>query len=146
MIKDMPIPESISVAYFVLSSVAAGVVAQLAATTPNAEDAWSVIGAMLAGGISMAHAVRAKRSMLDLGCVLVAAAVCGSILPGAIIYLQCPEVAPRLTWHAWAGMGFIGGLAGWSFTRGLIAFFEGINWGRWFRKKTGLDDDAPKNE
>lgn len=145
MTHDMPIPESVSGAYFILASISSAVVAHLAATTPNAEDAWSVIGAMLAGGISVAHAMRAKRSTLDLACVLVAAAFCGSILPGALINLKFPEVASSLTWHAWAGMGFIGGLAGWSFTRGLISFFESINWRKTLRKKSGLDDDPPKS-
>lgn len=139
----MPIPESITAGYFIMASIASAIVAQLAATTPNADDAWSIIGAMLAGGISVAHAMRSKRSTLDLACVVVAAAVCGSVIPGLVIYTKWPELVPQLSWHAWAGMGFVGGLAGWSFTRGMIAFFEGVNWGRLFRKNIPIDDSEP---
>lgn len=142
MTRNMPLPESVTAGYFLLASITSAIVAHLAATTPNSDDAWSIIGAMLAGGISVAHAMRSKRSTLDLACVLVAAAVCGSVIPGVCIYTKWPEMVPLLSWHAWAGMGFVGGLAGWSFTRGLISFFEGINWGRWFRKKAGLDSDG----
>lgn len=45
MTCDMPIPESVSFVYFILASVAAGVVAQLAATTPNAGTVTATIQA-----------------------------------------------------------------------------------------------------
>lgn len=144
MPTTMPIAESVAVTYTILAAVAASAVSILAASTPGAEDAWSVVGAMLAGGISVVHAMRTQRSTLDLACVLVAAAFCGAVAPGVIINLQFPEIAERMTWHAWSAAGFISGLAGWSFTRGFIAFFEAIKWDRWFKRRTGLDDDERK--
>ena len=144
MIHNMPLTQTVVGGYFLFASLGSALVAYLAATTPNADDAWSVMGSMLAGGISVAHAMRSKKSMLDLACVLVAAFVCGSVIPGVIIYTQWPESVKDLSWHAWAGMGFVGGLAGWSFTRGLIAFFEGVNWGRLIGRKAGLTDETNK--
>ena len=137
----MPITETVAVAYSVLASVAAAAVSILAASTPGAEDAWAVVGAMLAGGISVVHAMRTQRSTWDLACVLVAAAFCGAVAPGVIVNLQFPEIASRMTWHAWSAAGFVSGLAGWSFTRGFIAFFEAIKWDKWFKKQSGIDRD-----
>lgn len=124
----MPITESVTISYAVFASIASAVVALLASSTPGTEDAWAVVGAMMAGAISVIHAMRSQKSMWDLAAVLVAAAFCGAVAPGVIINIQFPHMAERMTWHAWAASGFISGLAGWSLTRGIISFFDKLDW------------------
>lgn len=124
----MPITESVTISYAVFASIASSAVALLSSSTPAPEDAWAVIGAMMAGTIVVIHAMRSQKSMWDLAAVLVAAAFCGSVAPGLLIDIQFPHIAERMTWHTWAGAGFVFGLAGWSITRGLISFFEKFDW------------------
>lgn len=144
MSPAMPIAESVAVTYYFFAAAACSAVSILASSTPGAEDAWASVGAMLAGGITVVHAMRTKRSMADLTCVLISAVFSGSVLPGVVVNLQFPEFASRLTWHAWSGAGFVGGLAGWSMTRGMIAFFESIKWDKWLKRKTEINEtDEP---
>lgn len=142
-LDTMPLTETASISYILLSSVTTATVSLLASSSPGTEDAWSVIGAMFAGCISVMHAMSSKRSRLDLICVLIASAFCGAIAPGVLIRVYYPALVESFTWHSWAGLGFVAGLAGWSLTRFLILFFESGIWTKLF-KRHGVFDDSDK--
>lgn len=105
----------------------AGIVPVLSVTQPHADDVYSVIGAMLASVIVLVDyngTPGSRRGVAQLLAVFISCAFCGSIGPGVILYNWSGELAARLTWHGWAGAGFVFGLLGWVLTRSALWAFN----------------------
>lgn len=95
-------------------ALGAGVVAVVVNMTPNAADMVAVIGAMLATVIAVLDARKRDRTLGNTVSVVIGSAVVGSIAPGAVLWNIWPQFAATMSWHVWAAMGFVAGLAGWS--------------------------------
>jgi hypothetical protein len=109
-----------------LASIA-GIVPVIGLAQPQADDVYSVIGAMLASVIVLVDyngTPGTRRGIGHLIAVFIACAFCGSIGPGVILYNWFDEFALRLTWHGWAGAGFVFGLLGWVLTRSALWAFN----------------------
>lgn len=108
---------------FSLAVIASGV-AVIAGTTPISNDILSIVGAVLATFITVIDARKRDQSRANTISVIIGSSVVGSLAPGAIFYTCWPAVAARFTWHVWAGLGFIGGLVGWTIMLAVIAFIR----------------------
>ncbi len=99
---------------------------------PESADAWSVVGAIFAAVITL---IDARKKDKDLGLTVSAfmgSSITGALAPG-IVYTWgvwrgwwTHELAERLTWHAWAGAGFVAGLHGWAFVHLMQALGQKI--------------------
>lgn len=110
------------------------VLAQLAPPGgPGTQDAWSVLGAMVASVIVMHRESRSGTPMSfwkgpSLSSFLASAFV-GSIGPGLVINTVLPfcfdgfmtKLGTLITWHGWAGLGLAFGLSGSWLVKGWIA-------------------------
>lgn len=114
------------------------VLAQLATPGgPGPQDAWSVLGAMIASVIVMHKESRGGNVLLWRGPMLssfLASVFIGSIGPGLVFNTVAPVFmddfavrAPRIiTWHGWAALGLVFGLCGWAIVRGVLAISSKI--------------------
>lgn len=95
---------------------------------PATEDIYAVIGAMLAAVVVLvdfSSSYRAqKRGTMQFLTVFISSAFIGSIGPGAAAHWLMSDHTPSLTWHMWAALGFIFGLAGWVITRSVLWVFN----------------------
>ena len=115
---------------FPLASIALCAVAALIAVLngPATEDIYAVIGAMLAAVVVLVDFSAAnkagRRGTMQFMTVFISSAFVGSIGPGAAAHWLMVEAAPALTWHSWAALGFVFGLAGWVVTRSVLWVFN----------------------
>ena len=104
---------------------------------PGPQDAWSVLGAMIASVIVIHKEARGGKLFLwkspTLSSFLASAAI-GSVGPGFVIYSILPffskgmaeEASAHITWHGWAASGLVLGLSGWGIVRGIMAIVNKI--------------------
>lgn len=106
-------------ATFILSLGASAVVA--VGQSPMNPDIVAVLGAMLAAVLAVLEARKKDRTLGHTVSVLIASAFVGSVLPGAIVWTWWPDRVAVMSWHVWAGMGFVVGLLGWAFVAAVMA-------------------------
>lgn len=114
------------------------VLAQLAAPGgPGPQDAWSVLGAMVASFIVVHRESRGvvlslwKTSTLSS---FIASVFVGSIGPGVTINTVLPfffdgfitTYSQLITWHGWATLGLVYGLSGWWIVKGWMSISRKI--------------------
>ena len=122
------------------------VLAQLAAPGgPGPQDAWSVLGAMVASFIVVHRESRGGVHRESRGGVLslwktptlssfIASVFVGSIGPGVTINTILPfffdgfatKNAALITWHGWATLGLVYGLSGWWIVKGWMSISRKI--------------------
>jgi hypothetical protein len=92
---------------------------------PATEDIYAVIGAMLAAVVVLVdYSSSYKRGTMKFISVFISSATIGSFGPGIAAHWLMADQTPSLTWHMWAGLGFVFGLAGWVLTRSLLWVFN----------------------
>ena len=114
------------------------VLAQLAGPGgPGPQDAWSVLGAMVASFIVVHRESRGGTLSLWKTPTLssfIASVFVGSIGPGVIINTVLPfffdgfvtKYSALITWHGWAALGLIFGLSGWWIVKGWMSISRKI--------------------
>lgn len=114
------------------------VLAQLAPPGgPGPQDAWSVLGAMIASVIVMHRETKAGVFSIWKSPTLksfLASAFIGSVGPGVMINTVLPfffdgfitKHAALITWHGWAALGLVFGLAGPWIIKGWQIIVRGI--------------------
>jgi len=116
------ITSSCGLIYILLMIPAASVVM----VDPARNDMVSVLGAMFAAAI-VVFDFQAKapnhRKLMQFIPVFIASGFAGSVGPGVTIHTFFAEAAPRITWHGWAAMGFLYGLAGWVAVKYILQLF-----------------------
>jgi len=112
--------------YFALDVIIALGAATVVIVAPDSDksDMVAVLGSMLATVIATLEARKKDRSLANTVIVLIGSAFCGSIMPGAVLFNWYPDLAFRLTWHAWAGLGFFCGLVGWGTMQACVFAFN----------------------
>ncbi len=109
--------------YFALDAalaIASAAVTIAASQSPDRSDMVAVLGAMLATVIATLEARKKDRTLGNTITVLVGSAFVGSVAPGAVLFTWYADVATRLTWHVWAGLGFFSGLVGWGSMQAVV--------------------------
>lgn len=101
---------------------------------PGAQDVASVMGAIFASTIAGISARTTFKTSGHVFSVLIASAFVGSVLPGILVGYYTPKFWNELTWHAWAGMGFVCGLLGWTFTHAIMTTVSKA-FEKWFERK-----------
>lgn len=118
--------------------IASAVIATLA--TPTTLDAWAAVGASVGAMIAVIEALKKDRSWTHLASVLAASWFLGLIGPAVIVQFAAPEMKPQLSWHAWAGLGFLVALVGWAVVAAVLTVTPAV--GRWAVRtgaaKTGI--------
>lgn len=104
-----------------------------AAMTPGAPDICAAIGAGLGTLIPVAESRKKDRSIMHLACVTVASWFAGATVPAIAVHLKAPEQFDKLSWQAWALMGFLASLVGWS------AMHSIYNLGPWLSRRISGD-------
>lgn len=107
--------------------IASALVATLA--TPTTLDAWAAVGASVGSMIAVIEALKKDRSWPHLASVLGASWFLGLIGPAVIVQFFAPEIKPQLSWHAWAGLGFLVALVGWAVVAAVLTVTPAV--GRW---------------
>jgi hypothetical protein len=107
--------------------IASAVVATLA--TPTTLDAWAAVGASVGAMIAVIENLKKDRSWSHLASVLASSWFLGLIAPAVLVTFFKPEIKTELSWHAWAGMGFLVSLVGWAMTAAVLAVAPAL--GRW---------------
>lgn len=126
--------------YFALDAIIAigtATVTIAAVQSPDRTDMVSVLGAMLATVIATLEARKKDRTLTNTVCVIIGSSFIGSIAPGAVLFNWYPELAGRLTWHAWAALGFVCGLVGWGTMQAAVHVFSK-------RRDKALDEAADR--
>jgi len=83
-------------------------------------DIVACVGAAVAAFISSVEAMKSKRDLWHTVMVFVSSVAVGWIMPGVIVWFWFPSHYATLPWQAWAGLGFVFGLLGWSITLGVL--------------------------
>ena len=115
---------------FPLASIALCAVPALIAVLngPATEDIYAVIGAMLAAVVVLvdfsASSKAGRRGTMQFMTVFISSAFIGSIGPGSAAHWLMADQTTTLTWHTWAMLGFVFGLAGWVLTRSVLWVFN----------------------
>jgi hypothetical protein len=94
---------------------------------PASEDIYAVIGAMLASVVVLVDyggTPGGRRGTMQFTTVFISSAFIGSIGPGVAANTVIPESVGVLSWHSWAMLGFVFGLAGWVLTRSVLWVFN----------------------
>lgn len=79
-------------------------------------DRYSITGALIAGAISAIQSRTTNKVWWHTISVFVASVFLGIIIPALIMFWKYADQWDNLTWHSWAGMGFVAGLGGWALT------------------------------
>jgi hypothetical protein len=95
---------------------------------PATEDIYAVIGAMLAAVVVLVDFSSSYKSQnrgtMQFMTVFISSAFIGSIGPGSAAHWFMQDETLSLTWHMWAALGFLFGLAGWVVTRSVLWVFN----------------------
>ena len=113
---------SCNLIYFLLMIPATSVVV----VDSSRNDMVSVLGAMFAAAIvvfDFQAKAPIRRKLSQFIPVFIASGFAGSVGPGVTIHTFFAESASRITWHGWAAMGFLYGLAGWVAVKYLLQLF-----------------------
>ena len=110
-----------------MTPLAAALVAVI--TTPTTTDAWAAVGASVGSMIVVVDSLKKDRSIMHLACVLASSWFLGLILPAVVVQFWQPSLMQLLSWHAWAGMGFMVSLFGWGITAVILALSPSVS--RW---------------
>lgn len=114
------------------------VLAQLASPgNPGPQDAWSVLGAMVASFIVVHRESKGGAVSIWRTPVLssfLASVFVGSIGPGVTINTVLPfffdefitKASTLITWHGWSALGLIYGLSGWWMVKGWMSISKKI--------------------
>ena len=123
---------SMPVLAMILSTASAAIVIE----HPSSDDAYSILGAILASVIVLMEARSKNRPFLPSVANFIGTSAAGSICPtiGYYILVQWGWISPEKhlwarTWHAWAAAGFVCGLNGWWLIHrasGLLKSIESI--------------------
>lgn len=122
----MPVVESSSIVFAYLILAAGGLV-PLAVAGPGQESAFTIAGSMAACLfviLSLVGKRRGERIFVRAAMVILSGMFCGIVLPGLIVDWWWPEIVPRLTWQAYAFMGFVFGLSGQRLVSWLVGFID----------------------
>lgn len=104
---------------FILLSGVASMATVVASMQVEGRDTFCIVGAVLASVVVvLGMQGRTRREIVS--CLLSSSFV-GAILPGLVVHFLWPEQFSKLTWHAWAGLGFIGGGLGWGLTKAVFS-------------------------
>ncbi len=117
-------PDRFHLALDCIVAALASIVTIAASMTPSPPDMVAAIGAMLATVIAVLEARKKDRSLGNTVGVILGSAVTGSVTPGIVLWNFFPSIAERLTWHAWAGSGFIVGLCGWALVLAILGAIQ----------------------
>ena len=125
----MPLCPFTSLSAVILCAIPATVAVTSTAgdSSPNSQDVYAVIGAMLAAVVVLVDyggTPGGRRGTMQFMTVFISSAFIGSIGPGVTANTILPEAMGALTWHAWAMLGFVFGLAGWVATRSVLWVFN----------------------
>jgi hypothetical protein len=116
------ITSSLSFLYLSLMMPAVAVVAMEGAHN----DMAAVLGAMFAAVI-VVFDFQAKselnRKITQFLPIFMASGFIGSVGPGITFHTFFPDIMERITWHGWAGIGFLYSLAGWVLVKYTMGFF-----------------------
>ena len=93
---------------------------------PASEDIYAVIGAMLASVVVLVDygGTPGGHRTMQFTTVFISSAFIGSIGPGVAAQTVIPDSMGVLSWHVWAMLGFVFGLAGWVLTRSVLWVFN----------------------
>ncbi len=124
----MPLCPFSAISALILCAIPATVaVVSAGASSPNSEDIYAVIGAMLAAVVVLVDyggTPGGRRGTLQFMTIFISSSFVGSIGPGVTANTIIPETMGTLTWHVWAMLGFVFGLAGWVATRSVLWVFN----------------------
>jgi len=89
-------------------------------------DLMAFVGAVVAAIVTVLEAVEHERKLSHRVMVFLSSVVVGSVGPGGIVWKFYRDQFETLSWHAWAGLGFAGGLLGWAVVSALMGLRGGV--------------------